>query len=53
MRKILDIHLCEMLSDKKVIIVDDLESLTSSIQLVNTDVQIITMTAKDVDLTIS
>lgn len=51
MKKVLDIHLCEMLGSKWVIIIDDLESLTSQIQLVNADTQVITLTAKDCDFT--
>lgn len=49
MRKVLDIHICEMLKSNGFIIIDDLESLTSKVQLVDADCQIVTMTAKDED----
>lgn len=52
LKKILDVHISEMIASKSgigIICIDDLESLTSSVQLKDTNVQLFQLTAKDVD----
>jgi hypothetical protein len=50
MRKVLDIHIVDFFTSMlkfNLVIIDDLESLTSKVQLTKDTYQLITMTAKD------